>query len=288
MSWRRGRRAFFLSLGSSVAACGPALSPLDDTGLQALERDLGGRVGVYAQDDLGRVLAHRADERFPMCSTFKWLLAAAVLTEVDEGRLSLQALVPYREADLLDYAPTTREHLGDGALSIEALCEAAVTLSDNTAANLLLPQVGGPAGLTAFLRKHDDTLTRLDRDEPSLNENVAGDPRDTTTPRAMAGDLRGLLTGDALSPSSRDRLLGWLEACATCDKRVRAGLPAGWKAANKTGTGPRGASGDVGVFRAPGGHAVYLASYLSDGDLDMVRREKAHATVGSIVAELFA
>lgn len=243
---------------------------------------------MYAEDEVGRVLAHRADERFAMCSTFKWILAAAVLAAVDEGRLSLKALVPYREADLLDYAPTTREHLSDGALSIAALCEAAVTLSDNTAANLLLPQVGGPAGLTAFLRKHDDALTRLDRDEPSLNENVAGDPRDTTTPRSMARDLRRLLTGDALSGWSRDRLLGWLEACATCDKRVRAGLPPGWQAANKTGTGPRGASGDVGVFRAPDGRAVYLASYLSDGDLDMVHRERAHAAIGRIVAELFA
>jgi beta-lactamase class A len=154
--------------------------------------------------DSGETLEHRAEERFAMCSTFKWILAAAVLERVDHGELRLDKSLHFDEDDLLDYAPVAREHIAKGSLTIDELCAAAVSISDNTAANLLLEQIGGPSGLTAFLRRHGDPVTRLDRNEPSLNTNLPGDPRDTTTPRAMVGTMNTLLVGDILSSESRN------------------------------------------------------------------------------------
>lgn len=303
------RRSFLTLLAACCGACAPKAPGVPDTApapappapepapttsaaearLAALERSLGGRVGVFARDTAsGDTLAHRADERFAMCSTFKWALAAAVLASVDRGEESLTAAVPYGEGDLLDYAPTTREHLAEGRLTVEALCEAAVTLSDNTAANLLLDRVGGPPGLTAFLRAQGDDLTRLDRDEPTLNENAEGDPRDTTTPRAMATTLQTLALGSALAETSRDRLVGWLKGCRTCDQRLWAGLPDGWTAGTKTGTCNRGACNDVGLVWPASGPPIVVAAYLSDSDAPLAELSAALATVGRVVAARFA
>src|SRR5690349_15503913 len=180
------RRQFLLGALSLVAA-GCSKKPTQPPASRALaeiERASGGRLGVFALDTgTGRELHHRADERFPMCSTFKWVLAAAVLRQVARGVLSFQQRVTFGEPDLLEYAPVTRKHLVDGFMTVEALAEASLTLSDNTAANLLLRTVDGPAGLTQFIRDHGDSVTRLDRDEPMLNANKPGDPRDTTSPR---------------------------------------------------------------------------------------------------------
>lgn len=245
-------------------------------------------MGVFALDtDSGDTLAHRADERFAMCSTFKWALAAAVLEAVDRGAESLSEPVAYTEADLLDYAPVARAHVAEGQLTVEALCEAAVTLSDNTAANLLLARVGGPAGLTAFLRAQGDGQTRLDRDEPTLNTNLEDDPRDTTTPRAMATTLRTLALGSALKSASRERLVGWLRGCQTCDQRLWAGLPEGWTAGTKTGTCQRGGCNDVGLIWPAGGEPIVVAAYLSDSDASLAELSEALATVGRIVAAGF-
>jgi beta-lactamase class A len=206
---------------------------------------VGGRVGVFALDTgTGRQLAHRSDERFAMCSTFKWALAAAILARVDRAELSLDDRVPYGSSDLLEYAAATREHLAEGSMTVDALARAAVTVSDNTAANLLLAKVGGPAGLTHFVRSLSDPVTRLDRDEPALNANDPGDPRDTTSPRAMVGLMRRVLCGDALSTASRERVLGWLRACETGKDRLRAGLPPGWTVGDKTGSGGRNTIND--------------------------------------------
>src|SRR5262249_5430218 len=160
--------------------------------------------------------------------------------------------VSYRETDLLEHAPETRAHVGEGAMSVDALARAAVVVSDNTAANLLLARVDGPAGFTRFGRSLGDAVTRLDRTEPALNANVPGAPRDTTSPRAMVGLMRALLCGEALSPSSRARLLGWLRACETGKERLRAGLPAEWVVGDKTGTGAAGALNDVAIATPPG------------------------------------
>lgn len=249
-----------------------------------IERRIGGRLGVHALDTgTGRELAHRADERFAMCSTFKWALAAAVLSRVDRGELSLDDRVSYGPSDLLEHAPITREHVGEGAMSVGALAQAAITVSDNTAANLLLAKVDGPSGFTKWVRSLGDRVTRLDRLEEDLNENAPGDPRDTTSPRAMVGLMREVLCGEVLSPSSRERLLGWLRSCETGKDRLRAGLPPSWTVGDKTGTGAHGAVNDVAIAVPPGRAPILVAAYLSDGAAELPDLVAAHADVGRLV-----
>jgi beta-lactamase class A len=256
--------------------------------LPDIERTVGGRLGVFALDTgTGRELAHRADERFAMCSTFKWLLAAAVVARVDARELALDEPVPYGAADLLEYAPVTREQLAGGSMDVEALARAAVTVSDNTAANLLLARIGGPASVTAFARSLGDAVTRLDRIEPALNANEPGDPRDTTSPRAMVNLMRALLCGNALSAASRERLIGWLQACETGKDRLRAGFPPEWRAGDKTGSGMNGATNDVAIALPPGRAPILVAAYMSDGDARPEVRDAAHAAVGRFVTRAF-
>ena len=171
-----------------------------------------------------------------MCSTFKLLLAGCILSRVDAGKEQASQSIPYTEKDLLEYAPVTRANLAKGSMPLFDLCAAAVEVSDNTAANLLLAQIGGPAGLTQYLRSIGNQVTRLDRMEPDLNAAIPGDPRDTTSPAAMVDSMQKLLIGDALSSSLRDnQLLPWLTASTTGSKRLRAGIPATWRAGDKTG-----------------------------------------------------
>ncbi len=253
--------------------------------LDGIEGTTGGRLGLYALDTgTGRDLSHRSDERFAMCSTFKWVLAAIVLARVDRGQLSLDEAVRFGPDDLLEYAPVTRKHVGEGAMTVAALAEASVTVSDNTAANLLLAKVGGPAGFTRFVRALGDTVTRLDRNEPTLNGNDPGDPRDTTSPRAMVGLMRSVLCGDALSPAGRGHLLGWMRKCETGKDRLRAGFPRGWVVGDKTGTGRRGAVNDVAIGVPPGRPPILVAAYLSDGNAEPAALAAAHAIIGGMVA----
>jgi beta-lactamase class A len=245
-------------------------------------------VGVFAVDTgTGRQLAHRADERFAMCSTFKWVLAAAILVRVDRAQLSLDERVSYGLSDLLEYAPVAHEHVDEGSLTIEALARVAVTISDNTAANLLLAKVGGPAGLTRFIRSLADLVTRLDRNEPTLNSNESGDPRDTTSPRAMVGLMRLVLCGDTLSNTSRERLLSWLRDCETGKDRLRVGFPGNWIVGDKTGTGARSAVNDVAIVMPPGRAPILLAAYMSEGVAGPRALQAAHADVGRLVAQEF-
>jgi len=234
-----------------------------DAACARLERTYGGRLGV-AMLDLGRdgaPLAHRGSERFALCSTFKLLAAGFVLARVDAGQERLQRRMPYARADLIVHSPVTAPHADDRAgMTLQALCEAAVTLSDNTAANLLLDSFGGPAALTGYLRTLGDTVTRLDRREPDLNRVEPGDPRDTTSPLAMLASLRRLVMGDALSVSSRARLAAWLRDCRTGTRQLRAGVPADWGAGDKTGAGRRQAN-DVAIFWPPGREPVLVAAY---------------------------
>ncbi len=284
---RRTRREIlaYVVMALAAAACGTR-PPAAPTSLAELEARIGGRVGVFALDTgSGRALAHRADERFAMCSTFKWVLAAHVLAEVDRGALALDEPLRYSARDLIEHAPVASAHVLEGSLSVALLAEAAVTVSDNTAANLLLARTGGPAAVTAFARARGDAVTRLDRDEPSLNEHALGDPRDTTTPRAMVGLLRAVLVGDALTPTSRERLLGWLRACETGRTRLRAGFPAGWTAGDKTGTGPRGAVNDLAIAWPPSRAPILVAAYLSESPRGVPTLSAAHAEIGRSVAD---
>ena len=286
-------RRSLLGAALATAACSASAPPIErrrgtTSVFAALETKLGGRVGVFAFDTGSATsVAHRPDERFAMCSTFKWALAAAVLAGVDRGELALDRELAYGEKDLLEYAPTTRANLARGAMTVEELADAAVTVSDNTAANLLLGVTGGPEGLTRFLRALGDSVSRLDRDEPTLNTNLPGDPRDTTSPRAMSNLLRSALLGDALSQGSRRRLADWLSACRTGADRLPAGVPPGWKIGHKTGSGENGATNDVGVIWPPDRGPIFVASYLSDSRATPAALAAAHAEIARIIVARF-
>ena len=222
---------------SGVARAG-ALPVFDPKALAALERKVGGRLGVAVLDTgSGQLVGHRLDERFAMCSTFKMPLAAAILREVDQGRMRHDQWITYGPADRVAHAPITEQHLKRGGMTLVALAEAAQTTSDNVAANVLLKRIGGPAGFTAILRSAGDTVTRLDRFEPHMNHVKGQDARDTTTPAAMARTTERLLTSDWLSNASRELLIGWMVATTTGELRIRAGLPSHWRSGDKTGTG---------------------------------------------------
>jgi beta-lactamase class A len=254
--------------------------------LFALDRKHGGRLGVAILDSgNGRIVAHRGEERFAMCSTFKLVAAACVLARVDRGEEELERSVRYSKADLITYSPVTEKHVEKG-LTIAEICDAAVTLSDNTAGNLLLDSFGGPKGLTDYLRSLGDEASRLDRREPDLNEARTGDPRDTTTPVAMADVLRQILLGGALSPASRQQLTAWLVANKTGDKRLRAGVPKGWRIGEKTGTGNNNATNDIGVIWPPGRAALVVTAYYAESSAALPEREAVLAEVGRLASSL--
>ncbi|AXL48840.1 beta-lactamase [Paraburkholderia caffeinilytica] len=259
--------------------------------LAQIEAESGGRLGVSIVDTTSGLHAGlRTDERFPMCSTFKLLAAGFVLTRVDRGQEALERRVVFSKGDLVPYSPATsrhtRERTGDAGMSVADLCKAAITLSDNTAANLLLASFGGPAALTAFVRSIGDGITRLDRNEPTLNEATPGDPRDTTTPNAMLGNLRELLLGERLSSSSRAQLLAWLAANQTGGERIRAKLPKDWGVGDKTGTGDHGTANDVAILWPPGRGPILVTAYLTEASGDTARCNAAIAKVGALVAAL--
>lgn len=258
-----------------------------DPRLIALERRYGGRLGVCVRDAGGVTrLAHRADERFPMLSTFKFLAAALVLQRVDAGDEHLDRRIIYGRDALVPYAPVTERHAGDAGMTIRELCHAAVTVSDNTAGNLLLDSFGGPAGLTAFARSIGDPVSRLDRIEVALNEAAPGDPRDTTTPAAMARDMSELLAGPRLSIESRNQLAEWLMASTTGGSRIRAGLPAGWRVGDKTGTSGNGAANDIAVVWPPGRPPFFIAAYYAESTGSPEGRNDVLAEVGRIAASV--
>jgi beta-lactamase class A len=258
----------------------------------ALQQRLGGRLGVCAIAGSGDSkssgsLSISSDERFAHCSTFKWLLATLILQQADQGKLRLDKAIAYSKADLLDYAPVTTRNVARGHMTLGELCEAAVTLSDNTAANLLLAQIGGPAGLTAFARSLGDSETRFDRTEPDLNSNQDKDPRDTTTPAAMAELLKTVYTGTVLKADSLAQLKTWMVGCQTGLKEIRAGVPAGWTVADKTGRG-NGAVNDVAVVwpknkEGKEGTPVFLAIYTTGGTLSDDARNQIIADTTRLV-----
>lgn len=252
--------------------------------LAELEGNAGGRLGVAALDTGdGARIAYRADERFPLCSTFKFLAAACVLARVDRGEEVLSRRVMYEASDLVPYSPVTELHVGTG-MTLAELCAAAMTLSDNTAGNLLLDSFGGPAALTAYARSLGDAVTRLDRDEPELNEAAPGDPRDTTTPAAMLTNLRQIVLGEALTTTSRQQITDWLLANQTGDARLRAGFPDGWRVGDKTGTSEAGVTNDVAVVWPPGRAPLVVAAYLTESPASSGARDAVLAEVGRIVA----
>ena len=284
------RREFVLSALGLFGGKGLAwAAPGTDPAIRQIEARLGGRVGLSVLDTgSGKTLSWRGGERFAMCSSFKWILAASILKRADLGQLHLDDSIAYTRAQLLPHSPITGAHVKEGHMRIEDLCAAAVEESDNGAANLLLAQIGGPSSVTAFAKSIGDAVTRLDRNEPTLNENRPGDPRDTTTPDAMVQTMKTVLLGDVLRPGSREKLLDWLRKCDTGAQRLRAGLPKDWAEGDKTGTGERGAAVDNAIIWPPRRPPILAAAYVSDSAKPTEQLEAALADLGRLIGTRFA
>ena len=246
------------------------------------EQQLHARAG-FAELDLATGAlreSYRSGERFPMMSTYKVLLCAAVLARIDSGLEQPERRIRYRQQELEKYSPVTEQHINEG-MTIAGLCDAAITMSDNTAANLLLSSIGGPQGLTRFLRQTGDTMTRLDRKEPELNESRPEDPRDTTTPEAMARTLRNLLSGKILTATSQQQLLHWMIADQVAGPLLRKVLPAGWFIADKSGAGEHGSRGIIAVTGPDGKPSRIVVIYITDNDANMDVLNRQIAGIGT-------
>lgn len=282
------RRSALVSI-AAVAADSRALFAAPERNLVAkfaeIEAKSKGRLGVAAAFPSGKRVQHRGEERFPMCSTFKFLAASLVLRRVDRGQEHLDRAVSFSKSDLVTYSPETEKHAG-GSMTVAELCKAALTLSDNTAANLLLASFGGPPAVTSFARSIGDTMTRLDRTETSLNKATPGDPRDTTTPKLMLRNLEMILLGTVLKPASRKQLTEWMLANTTGKAKFVAGLPSDWKVADKTGSGEHGSNNDIGVLYPPAGRPVLVASYLTETEIPNDERNAIHAEIARAIAAM--
>ena len=255
--------------------------------LADIEKISGGRLGVAVLDTKTSArTGYRSDERFPMCSTFKLLAAAAILKRVDAGQEKLERRIAFGPSDLVINSPTMKARVGEGSLTLTEICEAAMVVSDNTAGNLLLAALGGPADLTTFARAMGDQTSRLDRIEPELNEALPGDPRDTTSPAAMLENIRLLVLGDILSSASRQQLTGWLLGNKTGDTRLRARLPKDWRVGDKTGAGERGTTNDVGLVWPTNREPVIVSAYLTGSPASAEERNAIIAAVGEAVAKM--
>jgi beta-lactamase class A len=257
------------------------------TRMGELEGRHGGRLGLALLDTrTGLRLEYRGRESFPLCSTFKFLASAATLERVDGKSDRFDRRIVYNESDLDTYAPATRAHIGEGFMRLVDLCAAAMVLSDNTAGNLLLREMGGPPGLTRYLRDLNDPVSRLDRTEPKLNTAMPGDPRDTTQPAAILDDMRTILLGSRLSPSSRQMLQDWMVESQTGVKRLRAGLPPDWRVGDKTGTGENATANTIAIVYPPRGAPILAAVYYTCSEASRDQQNEIHAEIGRTITDL--
>jgi beta-lactamase class A len=250
-----------------------------------VERRSGGRLGIAALDtETGRRLDHRANERFALCSTFKFLLSAAVFARIDAGLENPNRIIPFGQRDIVITSPITSQHIG--GMSVFALLQATLQASDSTAANLLLASLGGPEAWTAFARMIGDRVSRLDRNEPDLNFVGAGDLRDTTTPAAMLNNLQSILLGQVLTDASRQKLEDWMVSATTGLKRLRAGIPKDWKVADRTGTSYT-VRNDIALLRPPGRGPILVSVYTDGVTLPDWKADALIAQVGQIIVRAF-
>ncbi|WP_391529216.1 class A beta-lactamase [Photorhabdus akhurstii] len=251
--------------------------------LAELENSTKGRLGVTLINTVnGQEIQYRGDERFPFCSTFKLILVAAVLHKSMSQPELLAKHIHYRESDLLSYAPIAHKNLNQG-MSIAQLCAATMQYSDNTAANLLIKELGGLEAVNRFTQGIGDPAFRLDRREPDLNSAIPGDLRDTTTPAAMAASVKKIVLGEVLGASQREQLIVWLKGNTTGDASIRAGAPAGWIVGDKTGAGDYGTTNDVAVLWPPKGAPVVLAVYFTQPQQDAESRRDVLAAATRLV-----
>lgn len=284
------RRSFMVGGGALAATCVAGTAGAFDRGVLSSEIDriageCGGRLGVAILDmQTHEPFDRDGDARYPICSTFKFLAAGAVLKRVDEGKEQLDRVVPVTASDVVPGSSHIKAPV-PGGLTMAALCETALIYSDNTAGNLILASLDGPPAIGAFARTLGDTVTRLDRNEPTLNESIPGDPRDTTTPNAMLRDMQSLLIGETLSSASRNQLMQWLMNNKTGDSRLRAGLPRDWRIGDKTGTGERGSTNDIAIAWPPGRGPMLIAAYMTETSAPPERRNATLADVGRAIVK---
>ena len=264
------RRRTLLATGAALLCPSPLLfaAPAASvssaaTQLAALEQAAGGRLGVAAWRQGSELrIGHRADERFPLASTFKAMLAAAVLARSASEPGLLEQRVRYTQKELVTYSPLTEKHLADG-MTVAELCAATLQYSDNSAANFLMKILGGPQAVTAYARSIGNTVFQLERWETELNSAIPGEVRDTASPASMAHSLQQLLLENSLPAPQRQQLESWMRGNTTGDKRIRAGVPAGWQVADKTGSGAYGSVNDIGVAYPASGAPLVIAVYYT-------------------------
>lgn len=262
----------------------PTQSTLATT-VRQLETNLNARIGVLVRDNGSDwQWGHREHDRFLMASTFKSLLCGAILDQVDHGLLTLDERLEIHPHDILDYAPITKTHVGK-TMTLGGLCSAALDKSDNTAANLLIARLGGPQGVTSYLRRIGDSLTRLDRIEPELNVFTPNDPRDTTSPAAMVSSWQAMLLGDGLTPTSRQQLTEWMSHGGVTAKLIRSSTPKGWLVSDKSGGGRQHTRNLVAMITPPGHAPYFVAIFISDTDASWAARNSAITQIGAAVID---
>lgn len=271
-----------------LCSAGVSALSLDDTALEAAvkqeEQALNARIGVAAIDvATGKKVSYRGDERFPLNSTHKALTCGALLSEIDKGRLALTSSTTFSQSKLVDYSPVTEKFVEPASMTWRQLCSAAVSDSDNTAANLVVERIGGPAAVTRFLRSVGDNVTRLDRNEPELNSATPGDERDTTTPVAVSQTLQKLALGEVLKPASRRQLIQWMRDDKVADALLRSVLPAGWTIADKTGAGAHGSRSIIAIAWPLTGKPIIVAIYITATDATLAQSNEAIARLGKVL-----
>jgi beta-lactamase class A len=280
---KRARQGIAAAALATIALLFQDVAAAENPVLQAAQRaeaTLQARVGVAVHDtQSGESWRYRADERFPLVSTFKVLACAALLHRADAGKLELDRPVNISADDLVTYSPVTEAWVGR-SVSLADLCDATMRHSDNTAANKVLEALGGPHAVTEFVRSLGDTVTRLDRWETDLNTAMPGDPRDTSSPDAMVAALRSLLLGNVLSPASTETLIQWMVGNEVGGPLLRAGLPNDWRVGDRTGAGGNGTRAVVAVVWPPQRAPLIAAIYITETDADMKQRNQAIAGIG--------
>ncbi|MCZ7836596.1 class A beta-lactamase [Atlantibacter hermannii] len=274
-----GMAAFILLtlIPPAMAVSPPAMTAF----LQQQEKQLNARIGMAVVNAQGEsVFGYRQDERFPLTSTFKTLACAALLERLQKDGGSLDQQVTIQPDELLDYAPITKNYLAPATLSLRTLCAAAVSYSDNTAGNRILAYLGGPQAITQFMRRLGDNVTRLDRTEPTLNEAMPGDARDTSSPKSMAAGLQKILTSNTLTPANRATLDSWMREDKVGDALLRATLPQGWSIADKTGAGGHGSRAIIAAVYPPQQAPFYVAIYITRTEATMQMTNTAIAQIG--------
>ena len=254
--------------------------------IREVEQRLGGaRIGMATYDlGSGKRIQYNSDNLFPLSSTFKVFLCGAVLRKVDMGKENLLRRIEYSKKQIVPYSPITEKNI-PGGMTVGELCHSTITMSDNTAANLILRTIGGPAGFTAFMRDIGDKVTRIDRRETKLNEGKPGDIRDTTTPDAALASLHKLLFGKVLSARSQQQLAAWMIQDQVASALFRKHLPKDWKIGDKTGAGGYGSRSIIAVIWPPKRKPILTALYITENKASFKERNKAIADIGRVLFE---